>query len=98
MTDRTEQSGYHVSFTKWGPFWFWVGWHENDDEWSRPWGRGISLSKQSAIWTARRLMVSRIVQAHTDEAKRLSVNGDELVRLADADKLPHAQEQVGGER
>jgi hypothetical protein len=88
---RTNQSEYHVSFTKHGPFWVWRGWHDLDDEWSSPWGRGISLSKQTAVWTARRQMIRAIVHAHRREHDYLSIDGDALVRLAD-------QEPEGGKQ
>lgn len=94
---RTEQAEYHASFRKWGPFWFWRGWHEKDDEWSSPWGRGVALSKQSAIWAARRRMVGRIVRAHREADRNLHVDGNELVTLADADHLAPTQQSGEGQ-
>jgi hypothetical protein len=84
---RTEQAGYHATFSKVGPFWVWRGWHDVDlDEHSKAWGCGVHLSKQSAIWAARRKMIGRIVAAHARTDHSLMVDGDELVELADADK------------
>jgi hypothetical protein len=88
VSSRKEQSDYRVSFTKRGPFWFWRGWQEDDDEWSSPWGRGVALSKQRAIWAARRRMIGCIVQAHRRASGYLALDGDELVRLADLEHLP----------
>lgn len=92
---RTEQSAYHASFAKRGPFWTWSGWRDGDDEWSSPWGRGISLSKQGAIWAARRRMIGCIVRAHRDAHDYLSVNGDELVALADSPPASVPSQKAG---
>lgn len=79
----TQQSAYHAAFKKHGPFWFWRGWHEDDDQFSSRWGQGVALSEQRAIWAARRKMIGKIVKAHRSREHYLQVDGDELVRLAD---------------
>jgi hypothetical protein len=98
MADRTDQGKYHATFKKIGPFWTWRGWHDGDDTWSSPWGRGIGLSKQSAIWAARRKMIGTIVRAHRDQANYLAVDGNRLVELADKTALQSSSEGQGGEQ